>query len=139
MQFLYAAYEPSCWWFEVFETARRLILTGGQSMLRPGTPSQILLNLIICISSMRVYAKYKPFVKDKNDRLAEVAQWQLFFTMPGALCIKVNINDEDGYDRMVFDLGLTVIQGMAPALLAYDIILYPSEDDVIPHSQSDFV
>ncbi|GMI38151.1 hypothetical protein TeGR_g7086, partial [Tetraparma gracilis] len=53
MKFLYAAYEPKCWWFEVFETLRRLLLTGGQVILNQGTPSQIVLNLIICIFSMK--------------------------------------------------------------------------------------
>jgi len=118
-KFLYDPYEPSCWWFEVFETYRRLLLTGGQVMLKPGTPSQIVLNIVICIISMTVYGKFKPFIKSRHDTLAEIAQFQLFFTMLGALCIKVNMAEEDGYDERTFDGMLAAIQFAGPVLLAY--------------------
>ena len=75
MKFLFEAYEPRCWWFEVFETLRRLILTGGQIFLKPGTASQIILNILICMVSMRIYAKFEPFIDFNHDRLAEAAQW----------------------------------------------------------------
>ncbi|GMI31435.1 hypothetical protein TeGR_g2949 [Tetraparma gracilis] len=117
MKFLYAAYEPSCWWFEVFETLRRLLLTGGQVILNQGTPSQIVLNLIICIFSMKMYATYSPFVNAKADKLAEIAQYQLFFTMLAALCIKVDISKEDNYNKRMFDGALAGLQFMGPVLL----------------------
>ncbi|GMI40527.1 hypothetical protein TeGR_g4099, partial [Tetraparma gracilis] len=119
MKFLYQAYEPKCWWFEVFETLRRLLLTGGQIILNPGTPSQIVLNLIICIFSMKMYAKYNPFVNAKADKLAEIAQYQLFFTMLAALCIKVDISEEDNYNQKMFDLCLSGLQLTGPVLLVY--------------------
>jgi hypothetical protein len=128
MNFLYAAYEPRVWWFEVFETCRRLLLTGGQVLLNPGTPSQILLNLIICVISMRVYSKYRPFVDEKSDELADVAQVQLFFTMLAALCIKVNIDAEDEYNQKTFDVALVVTQCMGPLLLVYQGFVYGGAD-----------
>ncbi|GMI58414.1 hypothetical protein TeGR_g1540 [Tetraparma gracilis] len=119
MKFLYQAYEPQCWWFEVFETLRRLLLTGGQVILNQGTPSQIVLNLIICIFSMKMYATYSPFVNAKADKLAEIAQYQLFFTMLAALCIKVDISEEDNYNKRMFDGALAGLQFMGPVLLVY--------------------
>ena len=103
----------------MFETLRRLLLTGGQIILNPGTPSQIVLNLIICIFSMKIYAKYHPFVNAKADKLAEIAQYQLFFTMLAALCIKVDISEEDNYNKRVFDLCLSGLQLTGPVLLVY--------------------
>jgi hypothetical protein len=41
LAFLYDAYEPQRWWFEVFETGRRLLLTGGLLFLSPGTAGQV--------------------------------------------------------------------------------------------------
>ena len=99
LSFLYEAYEPRCWAFEVFETLRRIMLTGGLVLLNPGTASQIVISMLICLFSMRVYAKYEPFINYKHDRLAEVAQWQLFFTLLGALCVKVNLDDENYQDK----------------------------------------
>ena len=89
LRFLYDSYEPSTYWFEVFETFRRLMLTGGLVFLKPGTASQIVLSMMICLFSMRVYAEYTPFVDPAHDPLAETAQWQLFLTLLGALCLKV--------------------------------------------------
>ena len=124
MKFLYAAYEPNVWWFEVFETCRRLLLTGGQVLLNPGTPSQIVLNMIVCLFSMKVYAVYKPFVNSKSDRLAEVVQWQLFFTMLAALCIKVEITGDDDYDKATFNLVLGLIQFAGPGVLVYQAFVF---------------
>lgn len=129
MKFLFEAYEPRCYGFELFETFRRLLLTGGQVYLKPGTASQIVINMLICLFSMRVYAKYKPFVDHKHDRLAEAAQWQLFFTMLAALCLKVEITTEDGYSQQMFDFTLAAIQLVAPALLIYQMFLQKGNGD----------
>ena len=32
---LFTAYEPQCWWFEIVETLRRLILKGGLLFVNP--------------------------------------------------------------------------------------------------------
>ena len=79
----------------------------------------------------RVYSGAKPFTSDFNDRFAEVAMWQLFFTMFGALAIRVDLGECEVYrtlqyiifltrvpsadgeslqDRWYFDMFLTLIQ-----------------------------
>jgi hypothetical protein len=88
-------------------------------VLNPGTPSQIVLNLIICIFSMKMYATYSPFVNAKADKLAEITQYQLFFTMLAALCIKVDISEEDNYNQRMFDMCLSGLQLTGPVLLVY--------------------
>jgi len=75
VKLLYGNYEPSCWWFEIFETCRCLLLTAGVSFLRPGNASQILFSIICGLGSMRLYSGWKPFINPKLDRLAEVMQW----------------------------------------------------------------
>ena len=81
LSFLYDSYEPQWYWFEVVETLRRLLLTGGLLFMNPGTGGQIAASMVMCLGAMRIYAGYKPFIEDSNDVLAETAQWQLFFTM----------------------------------------------------------
>ena len=110
LSFLFAAYEPQCWWFEVVETLRRLLLTGGLLFLNPGTGSQIIASMIMCLGAMRIYAGYKPFIENSNDVLAETAQWQLFFTMLAALAIRVNVDGESLQDKQAFDILLCLIQ-----------------------------
>lgn len=49
---------------------------------------QIVISIVICIFSMRIYAGYDPFVDGRHDELVEAAQWQLFFALLGSLCIR---------------------------------------------------
>ncbi|GMH50067.1 hypothetical protein TrRE_jg13386, partial [Triparma retinervis] len=108
--FLYEQYEPKYYWFEVFETLRKLALTGFLVFMVPGTAAQILLSLIINLASMRVYSGKKPFIEDFYDGFSEVAQWQLFFTLLGALAMKVNLDDASLSTRAYFDYILTGMQ-----------------------------
>ena len=100
---------------------RRLTLTGGQVFLAPGTTSQILLNMMICIGSMRVYAEYTPFKTSANNLLAETAQWQLLATMLAALAIKAGAVDDDEYNMTAFDFFLALLQFIAPTLLVFQL------------------
>ena len=59
LSFLYGSYEPKYWWFEVFETLRKLALTGFLVFLAPGTAAQVSFSMIMCIGAMRVYAGCK--------------------------------------------------------------------------------
>jgi hypothetical protein len=110
LSFLYGNYEPKYWWFEVFETLRKLALTGFLTILCPGTGAQILFSLIMSMSAMRVYSGCKPFVDDFTDHFSEVSQWQLFFTLLGALAMKVNLDGENLQNRGYFDAILTLVQ-----------------------------
>ena len=75
--FLYSTYEPMFWWFEVLDTIRKLVLTGGLIFLGPGTTEQIAISMIICLAALRIFSGYKPFIKESHDRFSEVAQWQV--------------------------------------------------------------
>ena len=104
------------WWFEVFETFRKLALTGVLVVLSPGTAVQILVSIIMCILSMRIYSGCKPFIEDSHDHFSECAQWQLLATMLGALAMKVDIDGEDLKSKENFDWLLFHLQ-LLPALL----------------------
>mmetsp|Transcript_4762 Transcript_4762/g.8844 ORF Transcript_4762/g.8844 Transcript_4762/m.8844 type:complete len:199 (-) Transcript_4762:32-628(-) len=102
-------YEPWCYNFEVIETARKLFLTGGLIFFNPGTGSQIVVSMLMCLGSIRTYAYYSPFVDPKTDIIAEVAQWSLFFVMFGALLVRLNIDGESLQDRGYFDKVLVIV------------------------------
>ena len=124
LAFLYEAYEPKVWWFEVFECVRRLLLTAGVMVLAPGTAVQIAVAMVICLVSMRVYALYSPYINPRDDILAEIMQWQIFFTMFGAMLMKANKGDASIVDeatRLHNDtlLGflLVAINAVGPAMI----------------------
>ena len=123
LRFLYDSYECTCWWFEVFETWRKLMLTSGLIFFSPGSASQIVISILICLVSMRVYSGFKPFINDKDDKLAETAQWQLFFTLFGALMLRVDVTNEYGNDRDAFGDILVAFQCIMPVLIIYQSFL----------------
>ena len=60
--FLFSAYRPKMWWFEIFDTIRRLMLTGVLGTISPGTGSQLIAGMLISGVSCGVYAWFKPYV-----------------------------------------------------------------------------
>lgn len=118
LSFLYGNYEPKYWWFEVFESLRKLSLTGFLVFVAPGSAAQVLFSLIICFVALLVYRDCKPFTSESTDGLNSATQLQLYFTLLGALAIKVNLDGEKLQDKGYFDVILTGVQFM-PALISF--------------------
>ncbi|GMH64269.1 hypothetical protein TrST_g3626 [Triparma strigata] len=117
IEFLYKNYEPQAYNFEVFETLRKLMLTGGLVFLKPGTGAQIIMAMLMCLAAMRVYAAKKPFIEGDIDTISEAAQWQLFFVMFSALAMRVNLDGESLQEQKAMDYMMLSIQGLAPATM----------------------
>eukprot|EP00519_Triparma_laevis_P001961 CAMPEP_0182516702 /NCGR_PEP_ID=MMETSP1321-20130603/40862_1 /TAXON_ID=91990 /ORGANISM="Bolidomonas sp., Strain RCC1657" /LENGTH=595 /DNA_ID=CAMNT_0024724333 /DNA_START=1 /DNA_END=1786 /DNA_ORIENTATION=+ len=118
LSFLYGNYEPKYWWFEVFESIRKLALTGFLVFVAPGSAAQVLFSLIICFVALLVYRDCKPFTSESTDGLNSATQLQLYFTLLGALAIKVNLDGEKLQDKGYFDVILTGVQ-FVPALISF--------------------
>ena len=95
----------SCYEFEAFEKLRKLVLTGGLVFMRPDTGAQVIFAILLCLRVMRVYAAYKPFIKDKIDIQSEASQSQLsFLILPVlAICVKLDIKKPPGQECVRFD------------------------------------
>jgi len=88
------------------------------SFLDSGTGANILFSIILCLFSMRIYSGYKPFVDEKLDKLAELMQWQLIFTMVAALAMKANLAEESEQNQRYFDVLLVLIQFGSASVIA---------------------
>merc|ERR1711871_1711981 len=95
----------------------KLALTGFLVFLAPGTAAQVLFSLIMCFFAMRVYSDTRPFTSPMMDKFNNAAQMQLFFTLLGALSIKVNLDNENLQNKGYFDLVLTCVQ-FVPTLIS---------------------
>ena len=116
LSFLYESYEPKYWWFEIFETMKKLALTGFLVFVAPGTTAQVVVSLVMSIIALVVYTNTKPFINDFNNKLALVANWQLVLTLVCALAIEVNMDGINQKDQASFDAFLTALQ-FVPVLL----------------------
>ena len=99
LDFLVSSYEPKAFWFEVVECFRRLLLSSMLILVADGSAAQVVTAMIICLFSIKVYSYYSPFAVEKDDILAEVAQWQLFFVFFAALMIRVNATGDSTSDQ----------------------------------------
>merc|ERR1711871_1867677 len=95
----------------------KLALTGFLVFLAPGTAAQVLFSLIMCFFAMRVYSDRHPFTSPRMDKFNIAAQLQLYFTLLGALAIKVNLDNENLQNKGYFDLVLTCVQ-FVPVLIS---------------------
>jgi hypothetical protein len=85
LSFLWDAYEPQYWYWEVVETTRRLMLTAVLSVCGAGSSAQSIFAVLLGLLYIKLYGFYAPYDADGDDILAETGQFQIFFTFLGAL------------------------------------------------------
>jgi hypothetical protein len=85
LSFLWDAYEPQYWYWEVVETTRRLMLTAVLSVCGAGSSAQSIFAVLLGLLYIKLYGFYAPYDADSDDILAETGQFQIFFTFLGAL------------------------------------------------------
>jgi len=61
------------------------ILTAVLSTIKPGTSEQSVLSVLLGLFFIKMYSFYLPYINDTDDIIAEVGQFQIFFTYFGAL------------------------------------------------------
>jgi hypothetical protein len=81
---LYMQYERNFWFFEIVVMTVKQIMTGALGTLKPGTPIQIGLAVLVTFLYLMVLLRFSPFQSDADDLLAFVsALATLFITMIG--------------------------------------------------------
>ena len=92
---LTGGYEYRTYWFEIFETVRKVLLVGVPSMFPDrGGSMQLFWGLLVCFTTFGAYMLYAPFVDHTNDKLAVLAQLQIFLTLLSSLALRMTPPDE---------------------------------------------
>ena len=55
------------WYWELLETARRLLLTAVLSVVSTGSSAQIVFGMVIALIYMKLYGYYKPYDLGEHD------------------------------------------------------------------------
>lgn len=111
--FLWVAYEPRYWYWEVIETLRRICLTAVLSILSPGTPLQTVLSILFTLCFMQLYGSYAPYDDPRDDWLSDLGHIQVFLTFFAALILR---NDLIHAEYFIVFLGI--------ALVALNVLLF---------------
>ena len=108
---LTGGYEYRTYWFELFETIRKVLLVGIPSTFpQRGGTAQLFWGLLVCFSTFGAYMMYAPFVEDSDDTLSQMAQVQIFLTLLSSLALRAHPPD-----KMVGDL-VTVVLFIVPLM-----------------------
>ena len=95
---LWSEYDPCCWWWEVFECGRRLMLTGVLVFIKPGSISQIAWALLMSVLACTMSAFWCPYVDNRDDFVAILASIVLVVNLIAAILIKTDVVGEDKYN-----------------------------------------
>ncbi len=71
LKFLFSAYEPRYWYWEVIETVRRVLLTGVLVLIHQGSNLQMVVAIVISLVFLKLYGYFgeSQFVINLTDRL----------------------------------------------------------------------
>ena len=120
LSFLWAAFKPQYWYWEVVETSRRLMLTAILSVTGAGSSQQAVLALLLAIFYIKLYNYYSPYEERQSDITAEIGQYQILFTFLGAL-ITMDSLLEKKYNSTVDWLLILLNLGVLIAFGSYEI------------------
>ena len=83
-------YKMRCYWFEIFECVRKLLLVGVPVFLPPGSNGQLLTGLVVSFLTTGVYAKFEPYEDPMDGRLQLVCQFEIFIALLSSLVLQVD-------------------------------------------------
>jgi hypothetical protein len=63
--FLFVAYKPRIWWFEIFEMIRKLIMASALVFVWEGSPSQVAAGFVVTLAALVATLLLNPFVNQK--------------------------------------------------------------------------
>ena len=93
VQKLIDGYDMDCYWFEIFQCVRKLALVGVPVFFDVGSVSQSTYGLLISFLSFGMYTAYHPYTQASNDRLEQITQIQIFFTLLMSIVLRSRVGE----------------------------------------------
>ncbi|CAM9095530.1 unnamed protein product, partial [Laminaria digitata] len=110
--FLWNAYYPNRYYFEVFECLRRLVLTGLLVFLVPDTPGQVAFSCVFAFVSLLAFELQRPHIDALEVQLYRTGCLVIFFTNFLALMIKAEVADENSAGSALYAVVLILVNIM---------------------------
>ena len=114
---LISGYRLKCFWFEIFECARKLALVCMPVWFPAGSDEQLIFGIIVCFGTFGVYMLLNPYVSIGEDRLAQLCQSQIFLVLVLSLSLRSSQESKSEAKEHNIDVTLTVII-IAPIVLS---------------------
>jgi len=142
--FLWSSYKPRAYYFEVWMTIYKLLLSGLMIYFEPGTITQKAITLLIVLFAMWIQTVIRPFIKRDENILAVCGYWATTLTLiVGIILSEEDLNENDanmallGAFLSIINLGLI---GLAIVQLFFSIASwFYATMGFLPNSRDDDV
>ena len=84
---LFTKYRAKCWWYELIDMPRKLLLTGSMVFVASGTSVQIYYGIMVALASVILLSFFMPYQDPRISFVAWVAQLCTLLTFVGALAL----------------------------------------------------
>ena len=126
LEFLHRDYRVNFWYWEIFLTGSKLLLTAVISIIYPGSNDQIVIAWNIAFILMRVQATASPYLDEYDDNLKAIADYQVLLFLIIAL-IKRNDLLSGAIWQIYFEIILIIIIFSSPIAALWYTFIAPSE------------
>ena len=126
LEFLHRDHRVSFWYWEIFLTGSKLLLTAVISIIYPGSNDQIVIAWNIAFVLMRVQATASPYLDEYDDNLKAIADYQVLLFLIIAL-IKRNNLLSGAIWQIYFEIIIIIIIFSSPIAALWYTFIAPSE------------
>ena len=110
---IFEAYVPECYYFDLIDLVRRLILTGGLILIgHDEAVAQIFLGILISAMWLSLVLYAKPYASWWDTALSAVLSFSLLLTLVSGVSLRLyelTLNDANTYQRAAFGAVLTTV------------------------------
>jgi hypothetical protein len=108
---IYENYNPACYYYDIVDLVRRLVLTGGLIMMGEESIAQIFLGIIICTMWLCLLIQKKPYKAEWDNLLAIIFAIHLNFTLVSGMSLKLYrvTPGQDAYQQAGFGIVLILV------------------------------
>ena len=123
-KFLFAAYRPEMWWYEIVEAVRRLTMT-GLLVLVPNSDVRLSVAIFLAFASLLLHTTTEPYADPATNALALVSHLLVFMVFFVGQQIVIGIVKTE-YNSV--GVALVILLLALPALIAYSQMTQASRD-----------
>ena len=128
MDFLFSCYRPGAWWFEVFDSVRRIAMTGLVRYVAKTSGPPVAGILLSLVSSI-VFREVQPYENPSTNALATFGQWQLLSTYLVAYALLVELQAA-GENKLVLIGSLLLCTNVVTLFVALYLQLWEGDRQV---------
>ena len=115
---IYEHYTMECYYYDIVDLARRLLLTGGLIMMGEESIGQIFLGIIVCLMWLCLIIYKRPYKVGLDNTIAIVLAAHLLLTLISGMALKLYeaTPGQDEYQREGFGIVLVFVSVLAVLL-----------------------